>query len=241
MIFFPSRHHRQKWVTYILIGCLTMVIAIITFAPVAQELTAATLKAISNKFTYYPLTIKAGIYSDFGPRGGGFHKGVDIAVDSGTPIIAVGGGKTFRVGDRNDGYGNAVEIKHSPQLSTLYAHMSRIAVGDNVTVKAGQIIGYVGSTGRSTGPHLHFEVRSPAGAESVLDPKPYLNLQLATNNNMNNQPMDDIPPCSNRPLWGRCRGKLPPESISKAPSNRPQSTTNPDEIVIRRSPASRLF
>ncbi len=241
MIFFPSRHHRQKWVTYILIGCLTMVIAIMTFAPVAQELTAGTLKAISNKFTYYPLTIKAPIFSDFGMRNGRPHNGVDIAVNEGTPIIAVAGGTTFRVGDLdNDGYGNTVEIKHSPQLSTLYAHMRNIAVGDNVTVRAGQIIGYVGSTGRSTGPHLHFEVRSPAGAKSFLDPKPYLNLQLATNNNINNQPMDDIPACSNRPLWGRCRGKLPPNSISKAPSTPPQSTTNPNEIVIQR-PSSRLF
>jgi hypothetical protein len=238
--FLPSRHQRQKWVTYILIGCFTMVIAIMTFAPVAQELTAATVKAISNKFTYYPLTIKAPIYSDFGMRNGKPHNGVDIAIESGTPIIAVAGGTTFRVGDRGDGYGNTVEIKHSPQISTLYAHMSRIAVGNNVTVRAGQTIGYVGSTGNSSGPHLHFEVRSPSGAESFLDPKPYLNLQIA-NNNVNNQPMDDIPPCSARPLWGKCRGKLPSGSISTAPVTRPQTDSNPNEVIIERRKPTRLF
>ncbi len=243
MIFFPSHRRRYRWAAYILMGCLAMIVAVVSFAPIAQELTAATVKAISNKFPYYPLTVTAPINSDFGIRNGRPHNGVDIAIESGTPIVAVAGGTTFGVGDRGDGYGNAVEIKHNPQMSTLYAHMSRIAIGDNVTVRAGQIIGYVGSTGNSTGPHLHFEVRSPAGADNFLDPKPYLNFQVATNNNMNNQPMDDIPLCSARPLWGKCRGKLASNNTITAPVKRPKPinkptskpTNKPNEIVINRA------
>lgn len=87
------------------------------------------------------------------------HTGIDLAAAEGTPIYAANGGPVLFAGFSAWGYGNTVVLAHGGSLSTLYAHMSSLAVrcGDNVV--AGQIIGYVGSTGNSTGPHLHFEIR----------------------------------------------------------------------------------
>ena len=88
-----------------------------------------------------------------------FHTGIDIATASGTPIRAAADGQVIATGYSSWGYGNNAIISHNPQLATLYAHMSRLAVAKGAVVKQGQIIGYEGSTGNSTGPHLHFEVR----------------------------------------------------------------------------------
>ena len=87
------------------------------------------------------------------------HTGVDWAAPTGTPILAAGDGTVERVG-REGGYGNYVRIRHANGFATAYGHMSRYAAGvePGVSVKQGQIIGYVGSTGLSTGPHCHFEV-----------------------------------------------------------------------------------
>ena len=86
------------------------------------------------------------------------HKGVDYGAPAGTPIRTVGDGTVDFAGWQN-GYGNVVEIRHSAQRSTLYAHMSRIDVKRGAHVEQGQRIGAVGSTGWATGPHLHFEVK----------------------------------------------------------------------------------
>ncbi|WP_333985080.1 peptidoglycan DD-metalloendopeptidase family protein [Ectopseudomonas khazarica] len=86
------------------------------------------------------------------------HKGVDYAAPRGTPIKAAGDGKIALAG-RNGGYGNTVIIQHGQRYRTLYAHMQGFAKGirNGVNVKQGQIIGYIGTTGLSTGPHLHYE------------------------------------------------------------------------------------
>lgn len=86
-----------------------------------------------------------------------FHKGLDIAAGYGTPIHASASG-TVSFAGRNGGYGNFVRINHSGGYSTGYAHMSRFAVSSGARVSQGQVIGYVGSTGFSTGPHLHYEL-----------------------------------------------------------------------------------
>lgn len=88
------------------------------------------------------------------------HTGMDFGVPYGTPIRAAGSG-TIMLAGRNGGYGITAEISHNSKYETLYAHMSRLAAGirRGVNVNQGQIIGYVGSTGRSTGPHLHYEIR----------------------------------------------------------------------------------
>jgi hypothetical protein len=86
-----------------------------------------------------------------------FHDGVDLAASAGTPIVAAADGRVVGVGWRG-GYGQQVEVAHAGGLETLYGHMSRIAARAGAMVRKGQVIGYVGSTGLSTGPHLHFEV-----------------------------------------------------------------------------------
>jgi murein DD-endopeptidase MepM/ murein hydrolase activator NlpD len=99
------------------------------------------------------------------------HSGLDIGGAQGQPIWAANEGIVIMAG-WNGGYGNTVVIQHGDSsVTTLYAHMSGFAtsVGDYVT--SGQVIGYVGSTGLSTGPHLHFEVRING---SAVDPMPYL-------------------------------------------------------------------
>jgi murein DD-endopeptidase MepM/ murein hydrolase activator NlpD len=110
--------------------------------------------------------VKGGRYtSGFGARNHPLlkyrrmHTGVDWAAPTGTPILAAGDGTVERVG-REGGYGNYVRIRHANGFATAYGHMSRYAPGvtPGVSVKQGQIIGFVGSTGLSTGPHCHFEV-----------------------------------------------------------------------------------
>lgn len=98
------------------------------------------------------------------------HDGIDLASAQGVAILASADGVVAAAGERG-GYGNTVVLDHGQSLSTLYAHQSSIAVSVGDTVKRGQVIGLVGSTGMSTGPHLHFEVRI---AGSPVDPMQYL-------------------------------------------------------------------
>jgi len=99
------------------------------------------------------------VTSEFGPRWGGFHPGIDIGMDTGTPIAAAKRGVVSFAGWNDGGYGNFVIIDHGDGTATAYAHQSRIGCSVGQVVAQGQTIGYVGSTGNSTGPHLHFEIR----------------------------------------------------------------------------------
>jgi len=86
-------------------------------------------------------------------------RGIDLAAPTGTPIYASASGTVLLArGGYNGGYGNMVIIQHPNGTKTLYAHMSKLATSTGATVAQGELIGYIGSTGRSTGPHLHFEV-----------------------------------------------------------------------------------
>jgi len=86
------------------------------------------------------------------------HAGLDFTADPGTEIYATGDGVIEAVDSKLSGYGHHVVIQHGFGYETLYAHMSRVAVRTGEKVKRGQVIGYVGNTGTSTGPHLHYEV-----------------------------------------------------------------------------------
>jgi len=98
------------------------------------------------------------------------HAGIDLAAPTGTPIYATADGLISKA-ESFSSYGLFVSIEHGAELQTRYAHMSRIAVAPGQRVKKGDIIGYVGSTGRSTGPHLHYEVRI---AGEAVNPVPYM-------------------------------------------------------------------
>lgn len=96
--------------------------------------------------------------SPFGYRWGRVHTGIDIANDVDTPIAAARGGRVAFTGWQG-GYGYTIVIEHSNEYSTLYGHLDSFAVSPGQYIQAGQVIGYMGDTGNSTGPHLHFEVR----------------------------------------------------------------------------------
>ena len=99
------------------------------------------------------------------------HAGGDLGAPSGTPIHAAADGRVVVASERG-GYGLTVVIDHGDSLATLYAHQSALAVGAGDLVKRGDVIGWVGSTGLSTGPHLHLETRvkgMPVNPEGIID------------------------------------------------------------------------
>lgn len=116
------------------------------------------------------------ISSDFGLRPGPFggsaemHDGIDLLGDYASPIYATAYGKVERA-EYAGGYGYHVVVKHGYGYQTLYAHLSKLAVKPNSTVKRGQLVGYMGSTGRSTGTHLHYAIYRH---KKAIDPKPYM-------------------------------------------------------------------
>jgi murein DD-endopeptidase MepM/ murein hydrolase activator NlpD len=105
------------------------------------------------------------------------HKGIDLAQPTGTPVYATADGIVGKA-EWYSSYGNYIQIEHGGEMQTRYAHLSGYAVAAGEHVRKGQLIGYVGSTGRSTGPHLHYEVRV---AGEAVDPTPYMvDTQLAS-------------------------------------------------------------
>ena len=112
-----------------------------------------------------------GVRSDPFRHGAAMHPGIDLAAPYGTPVYATADGTVLRAGWNSGGYGNLVEIDHGRGIVTRYGHMSKIIVGEGQHVTRGQQVGYVGSTGRSTGNHLHFEVREGGAARN---PRLYL-------------------------------------------------------------------
>ena len=100
------------------------------------------------------------------------HEGMDFTSKTGTPIYATGDGVVARADNTASGYGNHIVIRHGFGYETLYGHLSRYKCRAGQRIKRGDVIGYVGSTGRSEGPHLHYEIRLNGNA---LDPRKYLN------------------------------------------------------------------
>ncbi|WP_230688961.1 M23 family metallopeptidase [Micromonospora sp. WMMD558] len=115
----------------------------------------------------------AEITSCYGPRWGVLHAGIDFAMPAGTPVRAAYRGTVEKAGDAGDGYGISVVVDHGNGYLTHYAHLStaKVSVGDPVA--AGETIGLEGSTGDSTGPHLHFEVHQ-GQLWNQIDPAPFL-------------------------------------------------------------------
>ena len=124
-----------------------------------------------------PITSSFGQREDpvLGNGEGEFHKGVDIGAPNGTPIIATADGVVQSAGMAS-GYGREVVIDHGHGVETLFGHMSGFAVITGQTVTRGQVIGYVGHSGRTTGSHLHYEVRI---RNTAVNPHKYLRTTLA--------------------------------------------------------------
>lgn len=138
-------------------------------------------EVLNNSRIAFPTALGTPVTSEFGwrthPITGDrkFHTGIDFGAAKGTPIYAVDAGQVVFAGDKG-GYGKATVIQHQGSLSTLYGHASQLYVQQGQQVVRGQIIAAVGSTGFSTGPHLHFEVRLD---DVVQNPRPYLREYLA--------------------------------------------------------------
>jgi hypothetical protein len=106
----------------------------------------------------YPLTTNYRVTSEFGPRRYRFHYGIDLKVYKGDSILNVMDGMV-RIAKRVGAYGNLVVVRHNNGLESFYGHLSKILVKQEQVVKAGELLGHGGNTGRSTGSHLHFELR----------------------------------------------------------------------------------
>ena len=134
-----------------------------------------TISALRSRPPASPVTfawpLVAPLTSPFGPRGARFHAGIDLAADTGTTVAAAASGRVAYA-DWNDGWGKLVTIAHGNGVRTMYAHLSRIDVGLGQRVSAGTRVGVVGTTGHSTGPHLHFEVRLRGAAVDPLTALP---------------------------------------------------------------------
>jgi murein DD-endopeptidase MepM/ murein hydrolase activator NlpD len=153
-------------------------------APSSAALVLANSGTESNFI--YPLASPAPVTSRFGwrihPMTGNrrFHAGTDFGAPEGAPVIAVATGRVVSSGWRG-GYGKTVVIEHNGQLQTLYAHMSELLVQEGQEIQQGTIIGRVGSTGNSTGAHLHFETQAPT-SDGWVAVDPNMDLQYALNN-----------------------------------------------------------
>ena len=142
--------------------------------PVAEPAVARSIPATPEAPTDRLLWPVSGIInSSFGPRGASFHDGIDIAAPEGTPVQAIDHGEVVYSGLMR-GYGNTVVIRHDGGLVSVYAHNQVNFVREGQQVARGEVIARVGSTGRVTGPHLHFEIRRDNKAQDPLRYLPQL-------------------------------------------------------------------
>ncbi len=130
-------------------------------------------------FNGYAWPARGVLSSGYGWRWGRLHAGVDIAAPIGTPVVAAASGEVIEAGWNSGGYGNMIELQHLDGSVTLYAHNSQIMVNVGQRVNQGEQIAEVGSTGYSTGPHVHFEIH-PKG-QGAVDPMAFLNRKLLAN------------------------------------------------------------
>ena len=111
------------------------------------------------------------VSSEYGERWGKIHKGMDMAADEGEPVYAIAAGEVIYAGDGLRGYGNVVILRHDRKTSSLYAHNSELKVKQGDQVAQGTLIALLGSTGHSTGPHVHFEI---GDGDTAVNPRTVL-------------------------------------------------------------------
>ncbi|MCA1720020.1 MAG: M23 family metallopeptidase [Actinobacteria bacterium] len=147
-----------------------------TAAKTAAPARQTTRASRTRTGTLWVLPASGRLSSGFGPRWGSFHPGIDIAAPNGDAVKAAAAGVVTTSG-WGGGYGKLVRVQHADGTTTAYAHMSRILVAKGQRVAAGELLGKIGSTGFSTGPHLHFEVRV---GKRTVNPLPWLHAHGVT-------------------------------------------------------------
>ena len=130
------------------------------------------LRKIALAKGHFIWPVRGKVTQEFGMRGTVKHGGIDISAPMGTPIRASSSGKVIYSGNEIEGFGNIIIIKHSQGFITVYAHNETNYVAEGEKVERGQIIGRVGNTGRTSGPHLHFEIRKN---NRIVNPRLLLN------------------------------------------------------------------
>lgn len=178
-ILSPIQNFKSEWISLLCGVLIGSIVLFISCCNLEAKVPARSPKKplaneISNEFAEPILVWNENISSDFGERenptadGDEYHTGIDIAADYNTPIHAVADGVIQLAEISDSGYGNHLIISHSTSLSTLYGHCSTLLVSQGQQVLKGDVIATVGSTGNSTGAHLHFEVLKSGEA---VDPK----------------------------------------------------------------------
>jgi lipoprotein NlpD len=137
----------------------------VTVSPAPPPSAAGRVRGSGEPPLVWPL--QGVLYGRYGVRGGKRHDGIDISAPEGTPVVAAAAGTVLYAGEQA-GYGQIVILQHEGGLVTLYAHNSRLLVAEGERVRQGQPIARVGQTGRTTGPHLHFEVREGTRPKNPL-------------------------------------------------------------------------
>lgn len=148
----------------------------VPFAYDDKSYTASRKIYFTDSIRGFAYPIEHPMTSPFGKRHGSYHKGIDIPLKTGEKIMAAFDGKIRYAKYNSGGFGRLVIIRHANGTETYYAHLSKIKVKPNQIVKAGEEIGRGGSTGRSYGPHLHFEIRyhdRPINPEHIFDTENY--------------------------------------------------------------------
>lgn len=153
-------------------------LAVVAVAPqaAAQEAETNRSPGTTRTIAFIAPIVGFAVNSPFGMRRLGheararMHEGLDFAAPAGTPVLAAAEGVVLRTGTQN-GYGRFVEVEHANGVTSFYAHLSRIEVNPGDVLNAGEQLGRVGSTGRVTGPHLHFEIRRNG---EQIDPQGFL-------------------------------------------------------------------
>lgn len=136
---------------------------------VAKRLTRFSPKVYEGQWRW---PVRLGrVSSEFGPRWGKEHQGLDLAADPGVPVYAAAAGEVLYADNKLRGFGNVVILQHDLKTTTIYAHNTELFVKKGERVEMGRQIATLGSTGKSTGPHVHFEIR---GSKGSVDPRKIL-------------------------------------------------------------------
>jgi murein DD-endopeptidase MepM/ murein hydrolase activator NlpD len=151
-----------------------------TVDPIVPELPGADryLPEMSGEYNGYIWPTQGTFTSGYGPRWGRMHRGIDIAAPIGTPVVSAAPGVVEFAGWTDGGFGNLVDIRHPDGSMTRYAHNDRVLVRSGQYVAQGQLISEMGTTGRSTGPHLHFEIHRPD--QGIVNPLTMLPQEVAS-------------------------------------------------------------